>query len=328
MRQVREALWNNVFTEDVGQYERYLWNRMDDFSTIVVGETGTGKTTAASALGRSGFIPFDESTNRFVRSFTDVFLDVNLSEFPESLIESELFGHRKGAFTGAIDTHDGWLSRCSEHGAIFLDEIGDISPSLQLKLLRVLEDRVYSPVGSHDVRRFGGRVVAATHRPLDRLRAEGKFRDDFYYRLCSDVIHLPPFRTQLAEEPRLLGELVRHISKRVLGQEFPDLAQKIAHTIEKAGGGSHTWPGNVRELEQCIRRILLTGKCELVATAAEGGPQSLFAQKVSRGELDADGLLSGYCTQLYEKLGSYTEVAAVTQLDPRTVKKYVAQGRA
>ncbi len=328
MIRVRESLWNNVFTYDVGRYERYLWNRMEDFATFLVGETGTGKTSAASAIGRSGFVAYDAAKCTFARHFDDLFVPVNLSEFSENLIESEVFGHCKGAFTGAVDAHEGWLSRCVDHGSIFLDEIGELSPSLQVKLLRVLQERTYAPVGGHDRRRFAGRVISATHQPLDELRAAGRFRDDFYFRVCSDQVELPPLRRQIAEDPALLSQLVSHIVSRILGEPFDDVSGEVASVINRDLGPAYPWTGNVRELEQCIRRVLLTGNCPPLASSVEETAIDPFAMRIASGTLAADDVLSHYCAYLYEQLGSYTEVAARAQLDPRTVKKYVLQARA
>lgn len=132
MLEFKRRLWNNLFTGDMPQYEQLLWRRLEDFSTLLLGETGTGKGAAAAALGRSGYIPFDESKGAFVESFMRAFVSINLCQYPESLMESELFGHRKGAFTGAIDHHQGVLARCSPHGAIFIDEIGDVGIPVQV----------------------------------------------------------------------------------------------------------------------------------------------------------------------------------------------------
>src|SRR5205823_10438393 len=132
-------------------------------------------------------------------SFMRGFIALNLSQFPETLIESELFGHRKGAFTGAVETHEGVLARCSPHGAIFLDEIGEVTAPVQIKLLQVLQERTFCPVGSHEPVRFRGRVIAATNRSLAALRAGELLRADFFYRLCSDLIEVPPLRQRFEE---------------------------------------------------------------------------------------------------------------------------------
>jgi sigma-54 specific flagellar transcriptional regulator A len=148
MRGLRRALWDNVFTHDMRAFETGLWKRMEDFSTLILGETGTGKGAAAAAIGRSAFIPYSLNERRFAASYADSFISINLSQFAESLIESELFGHRKGAFTGAIDHHQGVFERCSAHGALFLDEIGEASIPIQIKLLHVLQERTFTPLCS------------------------------------------------------------------------------------------------------------------------------------------------------------------------------------
>lgn len=324
MHTLRLQLWNNIFTCDINLYDQRLWDRMEDFSTLLLGETGTGKGAAAAAIGRSGFIPFDDKTGCFKDSFTRTFISRNLSQYPESLLESELFGHRKGAFTGAIDNHEGVFTRCSAHGSIFLDEIGDVSIPVQIKLLQVLQERTFAPVGSHERLRFNGRVIAATNRPLDELRREGQFRDDFYYRLCSDQIIVPPLRQRVQEESSELPALVKNILQRMLGHECSAMAAEISEGLRSTLGPHYGWPGNVRELEQAVRRMLLTRRYEgdrLIVGG--GGLQDALVAGVSQGSLDARELLAGYCGLLYQRLGSYEEVARRTGLDRRTVKKYV-----
>jgi len=313
MKQLRRHLWNNVFTHDIRLYERYLWNRMEDFSTLLLGETGTGKGTAAAAIGRSGFIPFDPKTGCFAESFTQSFVPLNLSQFPETLIESELFGHKKGAFTGAISDHAGALARCSAHGAIFLDEIGDLAVPVQIKLLQVLQERTFTPVGSHDRLRFRGRVIAATNQPLETLRATGQFRDDFFYRLCSDVIIVPPLRQRIQEDQRELGDLIASMAQRLTGQ--PELP--VAWPVP----AEYPWPGNVRELEQAVRRVLLTQQYAGDQRSAEPD----WIGKLQAGKLDADALLAGYCHLLHKRHGTIEEVARRTHLDRRTVKAYLGK---
>jgi len=326
MRRLRAQLWDNVFTRDMRLYERCLWDRMEDFSTLLLGATGSGKGAAAAAIGRSGFIPFDPGAGRFVESFLRGFSALNLSQHPASLIESELFGHRKGAFTGAVEAHEGVFARCSPHGAIFLDEIGDVAVPVQIKLLQVLQDRTFTPVGSHERRRFAGRVIAATNRPLAELRAQGAFRDDFYYRLCSDVIEVPPLRQRLQEDPRELDRLLRQLVARLMGAAHDELAARIRAALDRRPGPDYSWPGNVRELEQAVRRVLLTGVYAGQAAPADAGPEARLLAGVAAGTLDADRLLAGYCALLHRRHGTYEEVARRTGLDRRTAKRYVLAG--
>lgn len=326
MKELRRHLWNNVFTFDIRWYDRYLWNRMEDFSTLLLGETGTGKGAAAAAIGRSGFIPFDERKNCFAESFAQNFISLNLSQFPETLIESELFGHKKGAFTGAIEAHQGVFARCSPHGAIFLDELGDISVPIQIKLLQVLQERTFSPVGSREKLRFHGRVIAATNKSLDELRREKLFRDDFFYRLCSDSIVLPPLRQRFQEFPRELYLMLEHILARMTGESATELIPTVRKKLIACVGKDYAWPGNVRELEQAIRRILLTERYDGEKPASDLRSQLLSG--VESGTLDADALLSLYCRLLHERHETFEAVAARANLDPRTVKKYLEQAPA
>ena len=322
MKQLRKRLWDNIFTHDVRWYARCFWSRMEDFSTLLLGATGTGKGAAAFALGRSGFIPFRPDKRNFSESFTRAFVPINLSQYPEPLIESELFGHRKGAFTGAMEKHDGVFARCSPHGAIFLDEIGDVTEPIQIKLLQILQQRTFSPVGAHETLRFEGRVIAATNKPLDRLRREGTFRDDFYYRLCSDQIEVPTLCRRIQESPSELETLVTHILKRMSGDEHGALTDQVLTALERGVGRGYTWPGNVRELEQAVRRILLTGSYAGDSAAAHGTGDDI-TDLMARGDLTVKDLTAAYCRQLFARYGRYDEVARRTGLDWRTAKKYI-----
>jgi transcriptional regulator with AAA-type ATPase domain len=322
-RELRCHLWNNIFTFAPRWYEDFLWNSMEDFSTLLLGETGTGKGAAAAAIGRSGFIPFDKEKGCFVESFTRNFIELNLSQFPETLIESELFGHKKGAFTGAISDHQGAFARCTPHGAILLDEIGDVPTTVQVKLLQVLQERTFVPVGGSQKQRFRGRVIAATNKPIEDLRQKGTFRDDFFYRLCSDIVTIPPLRQRLHEEPQELEALLGQVVKRILGETSPDLVKTIGDILHSELGSDYPWPGNVRELEQAVRRILLTGRYLGEAKSSAYDLRSRIHQEIDLESLDAQRLLASYCALLYEHHGNYEEVARRTQLDRRTVKKYI-----
>jgi DNA-binding NtrC family response regulator len=326
MRQLRQRLWTNVFTHDVQLYARVLWRRMEDFSTFLLGDTGTGKGTAAAAIGRSGWIPYDERSGTFAESFVGSFLSINLSQFPEALIESELFGHKKGAFTGAVEAHEGAFARCSPHGSIFLDEIGEVAVPVQIKLLRVLQERTFSPVGGHETTRFSGRVIAATNRPLDELRARGTFRDDFYYRLCSDVIEVPSLRQRLREDACELDVLLGFILRRILGDDSADMRALVREAIDAGPGPDYPWPGNVRELEQCVRRVLLTRRYAGDRSVPANLPLREGDERLLEvaGDDTARALLVRYCKALYARHGTYEEVARRTALDRRTVKAYVS----
>lgn len=325
MQNFKKHLWNNVFTYNIDLYRKFLWNKMEDFSTLLLGETGTGKGTAAKAIGRSGYIPFNEKKECFVESFTRAFSSLNLSQYPETLLESELFGHTKGSFTGAVDDYKGVFDRCSPHGSILLDEIGEIPSHVQIKLLRILQERNFSPMGSHEKSRFKGRVIGATNRPKKEIIGGQVFRDDFYYRLCSDIIEVPPLRVRIKEKPSELDDLLLFTIQRMTGTHSEELSTKVKRIIDQRLGKYYQWPGNVRELEQCVRSVLL--KKDYGGQQKNGDEKLDLAEKLVKGILNRDimvsSLVSGYCKLLYDQFGTYEQVAKHTGLDRRTIKKYI-----
>ncbi len=328
MVRLRESLWNTIFTHSIHLYDEHLWNRMEDFSTMILGPTGAGKGTAAAAIGRSGYIPFDTKKNAFVENFTTAFISINLSQFSETLIESELFGHKKGAFTGAIENYQGVFDRCSPFGSILLDEIGEVSQPIQIKLLQVLQERFFVPVGDHEGRRFSGRVIAATNRPLSQIRERRIWREDFFYRLCSDIIMMPSLAQRISEDKNELEVLLKHTIHRILGRPSPELVQQLRHQIFEQLGKDYPWPGNVRELEQCVRRMLVSRRYSPFKEVEKHDLERQLKQGITKGELDAQTLIAGYCHLLYKRHGTYEAVAQRTQLDRRTAKKYINQGMA
>ncbi len=323
MKKMREDLWNNVFTCDLDLYNQYLWHRMEDFSTLILGETGTGKGAAAMAIGRSGYIPFDEKAGCFAESFTRTCVALNLSQFPENLIESELFGHQKGAFTGAVEDHKGIFNRCSPYGSIFLDEIGEVSVPVQIKLLKVLEERLFCPVGSHLEYRFEGRIIAATNRSTDTIQNKSLMRDDFFYRLCSDIIQIPPLRQRISEDPGEIDDLLSFTIEKITGRTSYGLLQMIKKIINEKLGKNYLWPGNVRELGQCVRRILLKKSYQNIFPKTDISSASGLSIELETGNIDVKNLVKKYCRLLYDKFGTYGEVARRTGLDRRTVKKHI-----
>lgn len=328
VRELRMRLWNNLFTVDSSRYDRWLLQRMEQFSTLLVGETGSGKGTAAFVLGSSGFIPWDARRGRFAESFTRSFVAMNLAQFAETLIESELFGHRKGAFTGAVESHKGLFARCSEHGVLFLDEIGELSPPIQQKLLKVLEERTFTAVGGHEPQRWSGRIIAATNRSLDRLRSEGRFRDDLYYRLSTDVIRLPSLGERIAEDPAELARLVRSVVHALVENAEDDLVAQIQDALVRSPGPGYSWPGNVRELQQAVRRVLLAGRYTPDPPAeTAAGARDAFLDAVGSGGLDAPALLAGYARRLHATLGSYRAVADRLGVDQRTARRWIVESR-
>jgi len=204
---------------------------------LIRGETGTGKEVIARAIHFNS--PQAEQP----------FVAVNCTAVPEQLLESELFGHVRGAFTGATGDRKGRFELAGQ-GTIFLDEIGDTSPSFQTKVLRVLQEREFHPVGGERPRRTEARILAATHRPLEQLVASGQFREDLYFRLRVVEIVVPPLRERRGDIVPLANHLMAKAA-RELHRDYMRLAPDALKALE-----AHDWPGNVRELENTLMRAV------------------------------------------------------------------------
>lgn len=321
--QLRGAIWQSIFTHDLRRYRRTLYARMGDFATLITGPSGTGKELAARAIAQSRYVPFDAVELCFAEDTAGTFFPINISALSPTLIESELFGHRRGSFTGAIGDRKGWLETCPSLGSVFLDEIGDLDPAIQVKLLRVIETKSFHPVGDTTRRQFQGKLIAATNRNLEDGIRSGSFREDLYYRLCSDQITTPSLSEQVKNSPRVMRELVVYMAGRVAGAEAEELVPEILLWIEQNLRDYH-WPGNYRELEQCVRNMLIRRNYRPSQPPGRNALEEC-TKDFRDGRLTAEGLLSRYCTMMYSKTESYEEAARRLDMDRRTVKSKVDQ---
>jgi DNA-binding NtrC family response regulator len=320
--QLRGAVWQSIFTHDMRRYRRTLYARMGEFATLITGPSGTGKELAARAIAESRYAPFDEQKLTFANDGAKSFFPINISALSPALVESELFGHRRGSFTGATADRKGWLETCPELGSVFLDELGELDPAIQVKLLRVIETRTFHPVGDTARLEFRGKLITATHRNLADLIGKGQFREDLYYRLCSDQVTTPSLAEQLADSPAVLSELVGYMGRRVAGAEGDELAGEVMRWIEGNLGKDYPWPGNYRELEQCVKNVLIRRNYRPSGAGAAGALEE-FAEEVRDGRLTADELLARYVTLVYSRTRSYEAAARQLGLDRRTVKAKV-----
>jgi DNA-binding NtrC family response regulator len=191
-----------------------------------------------------------------------------------------------------------------------------------VKLHRVIETRTFHPVGDTAGRQFRGKLIAATNRDLPAAMRKGQFREDLYYRLCSDQVTTPSLAEQLADSPGLLGELIDYMARRVAGAEAEELAAEVEEWIDGNLGRAYPWPGNFRELEQCVKNVLIRRNYRPTGTAS-GNPAEEFARDARAGRLTADALLRRYVTLVYSQTKSYEETARRLAMDRRTVKNKV-----
>ena len=225
-------------------------------SVLIEGASGTGKELVARAIHHCS--PRKKN----------IFFAVNCSAFNENLLDSELFGHVVGAFTGATKNKKGLFEQ-ADGGTLFLDEVGDTSPSMQVKILRVLQEGTYLPVGSHSSRRCNVRIIASTNRPIEKMMREEKFREDFYYRLSVINIKLPSLLERMEDIPLLVDHIMEKKCRDMkvpLKRLSPDAMERILH---------YDWPGNVRELENELERLIVLSGNETVL------PSSMLDLRIS-----------------------------------------------
>lgn len=324
---LRAAIWQSIFTHDFHRYQRGLFRYMSRIVTLIVGASGTGKELIANAVGRSQYLPFDEKKMLFPGEPEQLFFPIHLAAMPATLVESELFGHAKGAYTGATDNRSGWFETAGVYGSVFLDEVGEIDHTLQVKLLRVLQTRQFSRVGEHRLRQFEGKLIAATNRDLLTETKNGSFREDLYYRLCGNVIQTPTLKEQISDSPDELERSIRFIAGKIAPSETESITADALRWIEQELPPDYHWPGNFRELEQFVHGIIVHNKYEFmdqrVATPDEYWANTMA--QLSNLELTADQLLQRYCTYAYGKTGSFEQAADHLKLDRRTVKAKLDQ---
>jgi sigma-54 specific flagellar transcriptional regulator A len=281
-----------------------------DSTVLILGESGTGKEVAARAV-------HDLSPRR-----QRPFVAVNCGAIPAELLESELFGHEKGAFTGAVATRKGRFE-IAEGGTLFLDEIGDMSPTMQVKLLRVLQERVFERVGNHVQVRCNVRIIAATHRNLEESITTGAFREDLYHRLNVFPIEMPALRTRIEDLPLLVRDFIAHNMAEGRGQVQLSPLSLAALSL-------YRWTGNVRELANLIERlsIVCSGRVAHVGdlpakyrpsdwTAVTEPPQISAAEQHSHVPASLEFLFGDEGTPELLSAGALLEVAETPPFPPR-----------
>ena len=247
----RELDQRYSFSEIIGKSEslQAVFRRVEKVAAtntniLIQGESGTGKELVARAIHHNS----PRSSRPFVA--------INCGAVPENLLESELFGHAKGAFTGAVTSKPG-LFRAAEGGTVFLDEIGEISSAMQVRLLRALQEHEVTPVGSSAPVKFDARIISATNRDLEKEVQEGRFREDLFYRLNVIEIHLPPLRERREDIPLLIKHFITQTAREQSSAEKPIEQQAMSALI------NYTWPGNVRELQNAIERAFTLSDKEI-----------------------------------------------------------------
>jgi hypothetical protein len=262
IEKLRHDLWNSIFTHDFSLYERFLWDRVRELSTLFVGAAGTGKKTAAAAVSYCSYIPFVENLESFAESFVGCFIPVRVGQYSGLRLESELFGHKKMAYSEALENYQGVFSRCTAAGTIFLDNICEVPLPVQARLQGVVQDHTFTPVGDQTHHKYRGRVMAAAQGKIATIRAEGRLREDLYLHLGVNTISLPSLQQCLQENPADLELLIVHILEKYTEQSATQLVGRVIERMHEHVGIGYAWPGNLLELEQIVKRILMVSHYE------------------------------------------------------------------
>jgi transcriptional regulator with PAS, ATPase and Fis domain len=264
-----------------------------DATVLLLGETGTGKELVAQAIHRNS--PRGQGP----------FVVVNCAALPETLLESELFGHERGAFTGANARKEGRFS-LAHRGTVFLDEIAELSPAIQAKILRVLQTREFEPLGGTRTLKVDVRIIAATNRELEAMVREGRFRNDLYYRLNVFPMVLPPLRERLEDLPVLALHFLAHYQEKS-GRRIKALAPAVLTALRH-----YSWPGNIRELENIIERgvIVCQGDTLKVEDLPPGLQRQGWLPAEAEGELELPELEKKLISRTLEKVSGQRLQAA------------------
>ena len=321
IRALRMRVWESIFTQDMLSYQQWMHESVGRFPTLVLGPSGSGKEVVARAIGLSRFIPYDSQTGHFASKPRDSFRPVNLSALSETLIESELFGHRQGSFTGAIRDHAGIFETAGSHGTVFLDEIGEVPESIQVKLLRLLQSGEFQAIGGDNRSFYEGKIIAATHRDLGAEMRAGRIREDFFYRLCGDQVTTVALHEILTSSPDEIIGSVHYICRKLFGAEGArELASRVVDTLRKQVPQNYEWPGNFRELEQAVRNVIVRNEYVPVLRGKESNTIETVYENT---EMSLGQWSSIYARKAFENAGSYREAARRLKIDQRTLKKLV-----
>lgn len=320
VRRLRAAMWQSVFTYDALRHRRFLYRTVGAGPTLVQGPIGAPTRAVARAIAHSLFLPFDPSVARFIKGPT--LASVPLAALTSDAVRGALFGLRKGA--GNPASRPGAFALAGPGGTVLLEDVHELTVAQQIEVLSVLETGRFRQGGGDVDEPFEGSVVATTNIDLSAEVASGGFDRALHLRLGADTVTVPTLRSRLDAEKTELIQLV----SRMLGDHIPelyleDVAQEVHDEIVKGRGDEWPWPGNDLELRECVRSVLLEGRCPSPdANVRLPAPAGRFVA-LEQGTMSLAEVAYQYCRHVWELQGTYKSAAEVLGIDWRTVKNYV-----